>query len=127
MTQEEIYRQEYPYRELVGSLHYLVSGTRPDIANAVRTLSKFLTCYNKSHWQAGLRVLKYLKGSSDYGLVYNGANKNVVYDVYTDASFGNADENRKSVSGYLIKIAGATISCQIENIQNYLLHILYLF
>jgi Reverse transcriptase (RNA-dependent DNA polymerase) len=47
---------KFPYRELVGSLQYLVTGTRPDIGNSVRELSKYLTCYNELHWRAGIRV-----------------------------------------------------------------------
>ncbi|POM63921.1 Hypothetical protein PHPALM_20621, partial [Phytophthora palmivora] len=85
---------------VLGSLVYLVRGTRPDIAKAVRELSKFLSCYNKSHYKAAQRVLKYLKGTSTYGLIFDGKSKEVIYELYTDASFANANENRKSVTGY---------------------------
>ncbi|KAF0712158.1 Aste57867_4908 [Aphanomyces stellatus] len=51
-----------PYRELVGSLQYLFTCTRPDIANAVRSLSKYLSCFDESHWKQAKRVLRYLKG-----------------------------------------------------------------
>ena len=70
MSKEMIAAQPYDYRGLVGSLQYLVRGTRPDIANAVWKLSRFLSCYNKSHYEAAIRVLAYLKGTSDYGLYY---------------------------------------------------------
>ena len=53
---EDVFKQPYPYRELVGALQYLVRGSRPDIANAVRVLSKF-TCYNKTHFTAAKRIL----------------------------------------------------------------------
>ena len=43
-SSDEIGQQKYQYRELVGCLQYLVRGTRPDIANAVRELSRFLSC-----------------------------------------------------------------------------------
>jgi len=71
LTPDQISAQPFDYRGLVGSLMYLVRGTRPDIANAVRELSKFLSCYNKSHYKAAQRVLKYLKGTSTYGLVFD--------------------------------------------------------
>ncbi|KAF0702658.1 hypothetical protein AaE_015796 [Aphanomyces astaci] len=110
MTQDEIAKQPYDYRGLVGSLQYLVRGTRPDIANAVRELSKFLSCYNKTHWDAALRILKYLKGTSSYGLFIDGKMANVSYEVYTDASFASQNNERKSITGYLIMIAGICIS-----------------
>jgi Reverse transcriptase (RNA-dependent DNA polymerase) len=99
-----------PYRRIVGELQYLVRGSRPDIANAVRELSKFLSCYNKSHLHAAKRVLKYLKGTSTYGLVFDGMDANVSYILYTDASFASKLDDRKSVTGYCVTIAGACIS-----------------
>jgi hypothetical protein len=110
MTPLEIAAQPFDYRGLVGSLMYLVRGTRPDIANAVRELSKFLSCYNKTHWRAAQRVLKYLKGTSKYGLVYDGTCKEIVYELYTDASFANANEDRRSVTGYVAILADACIT-----------------
>jgi hypothetical protein len=57
------------YQCIVGSLQYLVSCSRPDISSAVRTLGKFLTCYTKEHFVLAKRVLRYLQGTRDYGLV----------------------------------------------------------
>ncbi|OWZ10390.1 polyprotein [Phytophthora megakarya] len=87
MSAEQIATQPYDYRGIVGSLQYLVRGKRLDIANAVRELSKFLSCYNRTHWDAARRVLKYLKGTSTYGLLLDGKTSDVKYEVYTDASF----------------------------------------
>ena len=110
MTPEEINKQPFDYRGLVGSLHYLVRGTRPDIANAVRELSKFMACYNKTHWEAALRVLRYLKGTYGYGLLINGHHKDIEFEVYTDASFANLKNDRTSVSGFLVLLAGTCVS-----------------
>lgn len=46
-----------PYHSLVGSLMYIASGTRPDIAFAVSKLSHFLDCYREAHWQAAVQVV----------------------------------------------------------------------
>lgn len=110
MTPQQIAAQPFDYRGLVGSLQYLVRGTRPDIANAVRELSTFLSCYNKTHWQAARRVLKYLKGTSNYGLRLDGSKRSMVYEVYTDASFACREKERKSVSGYVAMLAGTCVS-----------------
>jgi hypothetical protein len=120
MTPQEITAQSFDYRGLVGSLMYLVRGTRPDIANAVRELSKFLSCYNETHWKAARRVLQYLKGTSMYGIVYDGTQKEVTYELYTDASFANANEGRASITGYISILADACISwrsCKQNNIS----------
>ncbi|POM76760.1 Polyprotein [Phytophthora palmivora] len=110
MTAEQIAAQKFDYRGLVGSLQYLVRGTRPDIANAVRELSKYLSCYNRSHWEAARRVLNYLKGTSTYGLLLDGKSREVMYEVYTDASFACQSKERKSITGYVIKMTGCSIS-----------------
>jgi hypothetical protein len=60
-----------PYRELLGSLTYLSTTTRPDISFAVSHLGQFNNCYGKEHWTAAKRVLRYLKGTTDLGLVYD--------------------------------------------------------
>src|SRR5882757_8557067 len=57
-----------PYRSLVGCLIYLSVGTRPDISYAVQQLSQFLDSYSYSHWNAAIRVVRYLKGSRDLKL-----------------------------------------------------------
>jgi len=59
-----------PYREAVGSLINLMVGKRPELAFAIRKLSPFVSCYGKEHWAAIKRVLRYVKGSMDKGLVF---------------------------------------------------------
>ncbi|KAG3010793.1 hypothetical protein PC121_g14993 [Phytophthora cactorum] len=110
MSAEQIAAQPFDYSGVVGSLQYLVRWTRPDIANAARELSKFLTCYNFTHWEAARRVLKYLKGMSTYGLLLDGKTSDVTYEVYTDASFACQPKERKSVTGYVIQMAGTSVS-----------------
>ena len=110
MSADQIAAQLFYYRGVVGSLQYLVRGTRPDIANAVRELSRFLSCYNRTHWDAARRVLKYLKGTSTYGLLLDGNTSDVTYEVYTDARFACLPTERKSVSGYVIKMAETSVS-----------------
>ena len=111
LTPTQVQAQGYKYPELVGALLHLTRGTRPDIANAVRTLSKFLLNHDKTHWTAALRVLKYLKGTSTYGLVYDGStDEKITYQLYSDASFANTDEQRKSVTGYCAMMAGGPVS-----------------
>lgn len=60
---------KYPYQQLIGGLLYLSVCTRPDIAYAASLLSQFNTCYDDLHWTAAKRVLRYLAGTINYGLL----------------------------------------------------------
>jgi len=61
--------EETPYRQAVGSLMYLMTATRPDIAYAVSIVSENLEKPKESDWLAVKRIFKYLKGTSGYGLL----------------------------------------------------------
>ncbi|OWZ05446.1 hypothetical protein PHMEG_00022466 [Phytophthora megakarya] len=53
-----------PYQELIGSLLYVANGTRPDICTSTSLLSQFLEIPSEVHWRAGIRILRYLKGTT---------------------------------------------------------------
>eukprot|EP00253_Pinus_taeda_P007092 PITA_07092 len=72
-TQEEEEDMSHvPYASAVGSLMYVMVCTRPDIAHAVGVLSIFMSKPGKEHWTIVKRVFRYLRGTSDYGLCYQG-------------------------------------------------------
>ena len=56
------------YSRVIGSLMYLMSCTRPDIAYAVSKLSRYTSNPNGDHWKGIVRVLRYLRYTRDYGL-----------------------------------------------------------
>ncbi|KAL4567528.1 hypothetical protein LXL04_023115 [Taraxacum kok-saghyz] len=57
------------YRSLVGNLMYLTA-TRPNLAYFVSILSRFMESPKTSHWEAGKKILKYVKGTLNHGIVY---------------------------------------------------------
>ncbi|CAM8954287.1 unnamed protein product [Rhodiola kirilowii] len=69
-TGEAVSQREYS--QIIGCLMYAMTSTRPDIAYAVGKLSKFTGNPSTYHWEAIRRVLKYLKGTMNYGLPYVG-------------------------------------------------------
>ena len=87
------------YQSVVGSLLYLSSATRPDITFAVNNVAKFSANPTDEHWAAVKRILRYLKGTVNYGLLY-----------FEDASPDLND--RKSTSGYVFLMNGAAVSWQ---------------
>ena len=58
------------YRQMIGSLMYLTN-TRPDICFTVNTLIQFLTDLRNVHLIAAKHVLRYLRGTIDYGIKYD--------------------------------------------------------
>jgi len=59
-----------PYREAIGSLMYLAVATRPDIAFAVSTLSRFLDNPGDTHWEAVKQIFRYIAGTRSLQLTY---------------------------------------------------------
>ena len=57
------------YRSLVGSLIYLTN-TRPDICYAVSNVARYMAAPQIPHYQAAKRILRYLRGSADFGLLF---------------------------------------------------------
>ena len=70
--EEEDDMSRVPYASAFSSLMYAMVCTRPDIAHVVGVLSKFMSKPGKEHWTAVKRVFRYLRGTSDYGLCYQG-------------------------------------------------------
>jgi hypothetical protein len=108
-TEEEIREIEKgPYRNAVGSLIYLVTGTRPDLAVATSTVAKFCEHPGPAHWTAVKRILRYLKGTSDWGLLFNPKNDTLV--GYSDADWAGDPDSRRSTTGYLFTIGGVPVA-----------------
>ena len=97
------------YQSAVGKLLYLSTRTRPDIAFAVSTVAKFTAKPTEQHWKAVKHILRYLVGTVDYGLQFT---KDGMTECvgYTDADWAGDVDDRKSTSGYLFKIGGASVS-----------------
>ncbi|CAK1595645.1 unnamed protein product [Parnassius mnemosyne] len=100
--------KQYPYQSLVGALMFLAVSTRPDVTYSVNYLSQFNTNYNVEHWKAAKRVLRYLKGIPNYGLVYERTGLSLFSVVDADWAANSVD--RKSYSGFAFIFAGAPIS-----------------
>lgn len=97
-----------PYRELIGAMMYLAMCTRPDIAHTVSYLGQYNSCYDKTHWTAAKRVLRYLKGTMDVGLKFRRTTEPLT--GYVDADWANCLDDRRSYTGYAFILSGTTIS-----------------
>lgn len=98
-----------PYRELVGSLMYIMLSTRPDLSYSINYFSRYQNCASDNHYNYLKRILRYLKSTLDYELNYV---RNITAPAlvgYADADWGN-DPDRRSITGYLFQVYGNTVS-----------------
>ncbi|KAL0282476.1 UNVERIFIED_CONTAM: Retrovirus-related Pol polyprotein from transposon TNT 1-94, partial [Sesamum angustifolium] len=96
------------YSRIIGSLMYIINCTRPDIAYAVNKLSRFTSNPSKDHWKGLIRILRYLKYTSNYGLHYT--RYPVVLEGYSDANWISDSKDTKPTSGYVFTIGGGAVS-----------------
>ena len=97
------------YQSAVGSLMYLAVSTRPDISYAVSSLARFSCKPTNEHWTALKRLLRYLKGTTNLGILYSDTGMDKCIG-YTDADWEGDQDDRKSTSGYIFLLCGGAIS-----------------
>jgi hypothetical protein len=98
------------YQHLVGTLQYLVTWTRPDLAFATNQLAKFSIAPHKKHMDAALKVLRYLSGTRTLGITYtrNGNDPNRLL-AFADADWAACTTTRRSYSGFVCLLNGGAI------------------
>ena len=64
-----------PYREIVSALMYVATCTRPAIMHTVEEVAKYCQSHGKQHWIAAKRILKYLKTTKSYSIVFDETRK----------------------------------------------------
>ncbi|KAK8945191.1 hypothetical protein KSP39_PZI008470 [Platanthera zijinensis] len=104
------------FRSLVGSLIYLTN-TRPDIEYSVNCISRYMSNPNKLHFEAAKRILRYIQGTKNYGLVYRN-HHHTMLTGYTDSDWGRNADDRRSVSGYVFFIGQNAISWSARKQQS---------
>jgi len=92
------------YQQLVGSLMYLMIGSRPDIGFAVIKLAQQMANPSNNHHQAGLHLCRYLLTTCRYRLVYNGLSNELLV-AYSDSDWGQDHKHHKSTTGYFTMLA----------------------
>lgn len=96
------------FKQIVGSLMYLTA-TRPDMMYVVSLISRYMENPTELHLQVAKRVLRYLKGTTEFGIFYkNGGDDELV--AYTDSDYAGDLEDRKSTSGYVFLLSSGAIS-----------------
>ncbi|CAA7059477.1 unnamed protein product [Microthlaspi erraticum] len=102
------YDNPYQYRRIVGKLIYLTL-THPELSYSVHILSQFMQKPTVAHWNAALKVLRYLKGTPGQGILYK-AGTDLVLTGYCDADYNACPLTRRSLTGFVFFLDGSPIS-----------------
>ena len=105
---ERAYMAKVPYASAIGSLMYVMVCTRPDIAQAVGAVSRYMNNPGKLHWEAVKWILRYLWGTTSKELCFKGGDTILTGYVDTDL-VGNVDI-RRSTTGYVYTLGGTAAS-----------------
>ena len=97
------------YQSVIGSLLYIMLGTRPDLAFAVIRMSQFCANPSQEHLSRALYIVRYLGSTKNLALRFNGANHNGFLE-YTDSDWAANPDDRKSITGYVLFLANSPVS-----------------
>ncbi|SMY29126.1 unnamed protein product [Zymoseptoria tritici ST99CH_1A5] len=102
------------YQAKVGSCMYGMIETRPDIAKSVGVVSQFNSNSDDKHEGAVDRIISYLNGTKDLGLLYRHQsgeeNRDLDLHMFVDSDWAGDPNERKSTTGWTAMFAGAAIS-----------------
>lgn len=96
------------YRSTIGSLLYLLF-TRPEISFTVNRLAQYMHRPTNEHWQEVKRVLRYLQGTTEYGLLLRPSTVCEI-NAYSDSDWAGSIEDRKSTTGFAIYLGRNLVS-----------------
>lgn len=96
------------FRSLIGCLMYLTA-TRPDILNAVSILSRFMHNASELHLRAAKRIIRYVKGTSDFGVKFTWS-KEFKLVGFSDSDWGGSIDDMRSTSGYYFTLGSSVFS-----------------
>ena len=92
------------YREIVGSLIYAMTATRPDISYVVTKLSQNMSNQTVQDLGVAKGVLRYLQGTLEYALVFRKSNECVKLQGFCDSDWASSYSDRKSISACVYKL-----------------------
>jgi hypothetical protein len=103
--------RHHEYPQLVGSILYASTVSRPDLSHAASVLSRFVSKWNDTHWAAAKHLLRYIKGMTQLCLTFDaGSDKGSVAMGYADADWGGDLDTRRSTTGYIFKTFGGVVA-----------------
>ena len=91
--------EKKPYTSTIGSLIYPMKCTRLYICFVVGLVSRYQSNLGEKYWKVIMRIMRYLRGTCDYVLAFQGGDMKV--RGYTDIDFGGDIDDSVSMSTYV--------------------------
>ena len=107
---DETVEPQFPFAQIIGSLQFAALTTRPDIAYAVNNAAQFKNHPTTANCNAVRRILRYLRGTSDFRIPLGGDHSSFTLTAYADADYAAAITDRKSRTGYVIFLDGNPVA-----------------
>ena len=98
------------YSTIMGELQHLVNCTRPDIAQAVSALSSYTKAPTQLHWDASMRVVRYLHETWNLGIMYDTSDADL--QGWTDADFMGDTRDTRSTTGMVFTMYAGAVTWQ---------------
>ena len=115
----QMWQNNIPYKSLVGSLLFVMVTGRPDIAYSVGQVCRYMSSYNHSHWNAAKRILRYLKDTADELMIFKaGKQDDDGIIVFSDSSFADCSQDRKSTAGYIAYLGSCPIAWRSKKLSD---------
>jgi hypothetical protein len=111
------YMSKVPYASAVGCLMYAMVCTRPDLAQAVSQVCKFMSKPGKHHWEAVKWIFRYLKGTTGHGIMFSSEKGDPSVVGYVDSDYAGDMDDMRSTTGYVFTLAGGPI-CWKSSVQS---------
>jgi hypothetical protein len=96
------------YHQLVGSLLYLIH-TRPDISFVVGLVARYMKTPHESHWKADKRILRYVRGTTQFGIHYSSGGAPLLVGFINSDWAGDPDD-QKSTAGYVFSLGSGPVT-----------------
>ncbi|CAK5277520.1 unnamed protein product [Mycena citricolor] len=113
-AEDVTYMRGKPYRQILGSIIWGSSGTRPDLAYACSVLGHVQSNPGPEHWSLLIGVLRYIKGTLDFGIKYspqgNEPGNGIKPLGFVDSDWAGCIDTRRSTAGYIFFMGGAPVA-----------------
>ncbi|KAI0996469.1 hypothetical protein K3495_g11711 [Podosphaera aphanis] len=106
------------FQSKIGSFLYLAIHTRPDIAFACSAFSRYLSNPSPQHLNGVNRILRYLKGTINLGIMFDGNHTHQRLHGYCDSDWGGDRGTRRSTGGSVFFLTGGVISASAKGQPN---------
>ena len=93
------------YRGIVGSLIYVMTGTRPDVCYVVTKLSQKMSKRTQADLGAAKHVLRYLNGTQELCLTFKKSVCPLTCEGFCDSDWGAYTTDRRSITSYNFQLS----------------------